>query len=69
MRKDYLNKISTEIVKNHDLIGIENLPESYLFQNKYLDKLKSERFSSTFKSMLEYIAKWYGKQVAGFPPR
>ena len=24
-RKDYLDKISTEIVKNHDIIGIEDL--------------------------------------------
>ena len=24
-RKDYLDKISTEIVKNHDIIGMEDL--------------------------------------------
>ncbi|PEC61273.1 transposase, partial [Bacillus toyonensis] len=24
-RKDYLDKISTEIIKNHDVIGIEDL--------------------------------------------
>ena len=27
-RKDYLDKISTEIVKNHDIIGMENLSVS-----------------------------------------
>ncbi|WP_144523576.1 transposase, partial [Bacillus nitratireducens] len=27
-RKDYLDKISTEIIKNHDVIGIEDLQVS-----------------------------------------
>ena len=29
-RKDYLDKISTEIVKNHDIIGMENLSVSVI---------------------------------------
>lgn len=62
-RTDYLHKLSTDIVKNHDIIGMEDLQVSNMLKNKRLSKAISEASWSQFKEFLEYKALWYGKKV------
>ncbi|PEV01013.1 transposase, partial [Bacillus thuringiensis] len=51
-RKDYLDKTSTEIIKNHDVIGIEDLQVSNMLKNYKLAKAISEVSWLQFRSML-----------------
>lgn len=62
-RKDMLNKISTHLVKNHDIIGMEDLAVKNMLQNDTFAKAISEASWAQFRMMVEYKAKWYGKQV------
>jgi putative transposase len=62
-RNDFLDKLSTELVKNHDIIGMEDLSVTNMLKNGHLAKAISEVSWSQFKRMMEYKAKWYGKQI------
>ena len=63
VRKDYLHKISTEIIKNHDVICIEDLAVKNMMKNHKLAQAFVDVSLGTFYSMLEYKAKWNDKVV------
>lgn len=62
-RKDFLHKTSTELIKNHDSIAIEDLNIKGMAQNHHLAQSITDASWGTFVSMLEYKAGWYGKNI------
>jgi putative transposase len=63
IRKDYLHKVSTEIIKNHDVICIEDLAVKNMMKNHNLAQAFSDVSLGTFYTMLEYKANWNDKVV------
>ena len=60
-RKDYLHKVSTEIIKNHDIIVVEDLAVKNMLKNHRLAQAMSDVSLGAFYTMLEYKAKWNEK--------
>ncbi|OUQ10587.1 transposase [Enterococcus cecorum] len=62
-RTDFLNKLSTEIIKNHDIICIEDLNVKGMLRNHKLARSISDVSWSSFVTKLQYKADWYGREI------
>ena len=62
-RKDFLHKLSFTIIKNHDVIAIEDLNVKGMVKSRSLAKAISDSSWSAFTTMLTYKTDWYGKQL------
>ena len=62
-RKDFLNKLSTNLIKNHDVICIEDLASRNLMKNHRLARAIGDASWREFVRQLHYKADWYGKKI------
>lgn len=68
-RNDYLQKLSTKLVKQYDVIVFEKLSSSNMMKNHHLARVIGEQGWRMFVTMCQYKANWYGKRVELVSPR
>jgi putative transposase len=62
-RKDFLHKTSIKLIRENQTICLESLAVSNMVNNHKLAQAINDVSWSTFVTMLEYKADWYGKNI------
>ena len=62
-RADFLHRTSTALIRDHDVIVIEDLAVQNMIRNRSLAKAISDCGWGTFRQMLEYKAARYGRHL------
>ena len=62
-RKDFLQKLSTQLIKDNDIICVEDLNVSGMVKNHKLAQAVSDVSWFEFVRQLEYKAEWHNRQV------
>ena len=66
-RIDFLQKLSTKIIRENQSIFLEDLKVKNMQQNHKLAKSISSASWSSFVNMLTYKSKWYGREIIQIP--
>lgn len=61
-RNHYNNEITTEIVANNNLIGVESLRIRNMFRNRHLAYALSDVAMGSVLEMIKYKSEWYGRE-------
>lgn len=66
-RKDFLHKLSTQLVKNHDTLCFETLQIENMIKNRKLSQAIASSGWGMFIDMCKYKADWKGKNILQIP--
>lgn len=68
-RNMYLQQITTDLVKNYDVIAMEDLKVKNMMKNHHLADSIAHACWRKIRDMLTYKCQWYGKQLIVVNPR
>ena len=66
-RNDFLQKLSSTLISENQVICIEDLKPANMIKNRHLAREISDASWSTFRYMLEYKSDWYGNKLVVIP--